>query len=600
MMMMASVERFLTNPDERDVRISTVFTEDMFNELESRMEARGWTGLDKLRTRWSADFSGRRIIANFLQDRELSKKRLISMPDRVSNSPSVPQSTQANRVFTDQGSGVRPSIVSVYDGDLSSIEVWYESWLAYFFDVPITVMTDSVEGVVKTVDVCDLLVPIRQSRYPAITAEEEAISIPLQLLCLGIFDAILVYVMNACCGEKEGISGGWPAVKRNVCDVRCSKRSKRIMDIIEKSYSESGILCLQEVSHAVTLQLRRSALASRFVIVTPLQPSLSGQSSLILLCKERFASGIESRPTSAVRSMLREQGVSLNDGDLCSIVCTDCHARQYLIASFHGSATASIPVLQMLNAVVASSCDASCTLVCGIDANTTRAAAGKSDVAVGDFSAAMMAAGLTTNFGDEVSRDVYTTKNARTSLQPQLHKAVSIMELEEKANKHPKDFVIFSKSGLQPIKTWRDNTGDRAFDADAFFPTMSFPSFPSDHCIVGVVLKPESTLTRKLARPLAEAEAGGGGGGDAEAEALERRSSAEYSYGGRRKTEQIMPVSPPGGGGFTLGDAKAFTVSDAKELTPEFATAKLRIEHLAVMDANVRNAIPDAIKRLVR
>jgi hypothetical protein len=59
-------------------------------------------------------------------------------------------------------------------------------------------------------------------------------------------------------------------------------------------------------------------------------------------------------------------------------------------------------------------------------------------------------------------------------------------------------------------------------------------------------------------------------------------------------------VSPPGGGGFTLGDAKAFTVSDAKELTPEFATAKLRIEHLAVMDANVRNAIPDAIKRLVR
>lgn len=44
--------------------------------------------------------------------------------------------------------------------------------------------------------VCNLIEPILHSKYPAITLEEQAISIPLQILCLAIFDSILVHMLN--------------------------------------------------------------------------------------------------------------------------------------------------------------------------------------------------------------------------------------------------------------------------------------------------------------------------------------------------------------------------------------------------------------------
>ena len=44
--------------------------------------------------------------------------------------------------------------------------------------------------------VCQLLGPILRSKYPAISADEQAVSVPLQLLCLAIFDAILIYILN--------------------------------------------------------------------------------------------------------------------------------------------------------------------------------------------------------------------------------------------------------------------------------------------------------------------------------------------------------------------------------------------------------------------
>ncbi len=46
---------------------------------------------------------------------------------------------------------------------------------------------------------CKLIEPILHSKYPAITQDEQEISIPLQLLCLAIFDAILVHMLNTVC-----------------------------------------------------------------------------------------------------------------------------------------------------------------------------------------------------------------------------------------------------------------------------------------------------------------------------------------------------------------------------------------------------------------
>ena len=44
--------------------------------------------------------------------------------------------------------------------------------------------------------VYETLLPIKRSKYPALSEDEERLSIPLQTLCGAIFDAILVHMLN--------------------------------------------------------------------------------------------------------------------------------------------------------------------------------------------------------------------------------------------------------------------------------------------------------------------------------------------------------------------------------------------------------------------
>ena len=50
---------------------------------------------------------------------------------------------------------------------------------------------------VKDQMVYETLLPIKRSKYPALSEDEERLSIPLQTLCGAIFDAILVHMMNS-------------------------------------------------------------------------------------------------------------------------------------------------------------------------------------------------------------------------------------------------------------------------------------------------------------------------------------------------------------------------------------------------------------------
>jgi len=47
-----------------------------------------------------------------------------------------------------------------------------------------------------TAQVRSMLSPILRAKYPSITPEEEAISVPLQAMAGAIFDAVLVHMMN--------------------------------------------------------------------------------------------------------------------------------------------------------------------------------------------------------------------------------------------------------------------------------------------------------------------------------------------------------------------------------------------------------------------
>lgn len=61
---MAKVEQFLEDPGEKDVPVSTVFTDTMFNKLDERLQGVGWTSVKKY---WEDDFKNRKIVEGFMK-----------------------------------------------------------------------------------------------------------------------------------------------------------------------------------------------------------------------------------------------------------------------------------------------------------------------------------------------------------------------------------------------------------------------------------------------------------------------------------------------------------------------------------------------------
>ena len=70
----------------------------------------------------ASDFAGRKIISGFMKDKELGEKRLASMPDRVTNTINT---------LGDAGKVHRPTVISCYDGDMSSMAAWWKEWRAF-------------------------------------------------------------------------------------------------------------------------------------------------------------------------------------------------------------------------------------------------------------------------------------------------------------------------------------------------------------------------------------------------------------------------------------------------------------------------------------
>jgi hypothetical protein len=147
------------------------------------MQGMGWDGLEETEKMWDENFKTRAIVSKFLKDGALGKKRLASMPDRVSNTINT----------LDEGQVFRPTVINCYDGDLGSVAAWWPQWTEFMFQKEISTMTK--KGPAKT-KISAMLLKIKKSKYPDITEEEERISIPLQTLAAAIFDSILVHIVN--------------------------------------------------------------------------------------------------------------------------------------------------------------------------------------------------------------------------------------------------------------------------------------------------------------------------------------------------------------------------------------------------------------------
>ena len=174
--LMRDVEVFVSAPGDRDVPVSAVFTPAMWSELKQRMAALGWPGLDEVEQRWNDDFSKRQIISGFLKDKELGEKRLMSMPDRVTNTIHKADGTLANR----------PTVINCFAGDMTSTARWWKAWKEFMFERPLPLPGD------RSLLPVNMLSKIKRAKYPAVTPAEENISLPLQTLAQAIFDAVLV------------------------------------------------------------------------------------------------------------------------------------------------------------------------------------------------------------------------------------------------------------------------------------------------------------------------------------------------------------------------------------------------------------------------
>ena len=475
--LMVDVGALIESPGERDVPVGTVFTPAMFAKLQAAMAAQGWKGLDEVAARWEADYSKRTIIAGFLKDKDIGAKRLASMPDRFTNT-----------INTDDGQIVcRPTVINNYASPMPDGEAWFAQWLAFFFETKLLIKDKSGAAAPKLP--CTMLPPIKKAKYPAITDEEEAISVPLQLLCCAIFDATLVHVLNTLA------PGAWHELKMSICEALVTTKSERTLKVLEgDAYADADVICLQECSCAFARVLRASPrISERFVVLEPAHAdAVRDQNSILLVAKPKLAG----EPDAALAELVPEPaalaGAPVADGDLCVFrAALDLGAgapTTVLLASFHGDTNglASTPVVSAVRALAPG-----LPIIFGLDANTHLEPDPKgARKFVGEFVAECAAGDAPLAHSWEGPPEGWrTTLCARTFLQPQLNKAVKHAEraTSKLTDYNPKDFILFSSGAIEGVGACaRDNTGRKEFVEGMDIPSLTFPS---DHAVASCTLR---------------------------------------------------------------------------------------------------------------
>jgi hypothetical protein len=172
--LMSAFQRCLDNPGELDVEIEGIFSQSMYEEMSAELHQQGVEGLCLLDQMWNTDLKKRRVISGFLKDRSFGEKRLISMPDRVTNSV---RKSCGRETF-------RPSPISGFADDMSDVPTWWPLWKQYMFATPVCMRGEHLPSAFA------LLQPIPRSKYPALTEPggTGANGYNVQYLLLGVND----------------------------------------------------------------------------------------------------------------------------------------------------------------------------------------------------------------------------------------------------------------------------------------------------------------------------------------------------------------------------------------------------------------------------
>jgi len=382
------------------------------------------------------------------------------MPDRMTNTIDL----------ADGSITYRPTVISSFSGDMSSVSAWWTAWKEFHFVTKLSL--PGKKGAEPSCKLpCELLSKIPRAKYPALTEEEETMSVRLQTICLAIFDALLVHMLNTL-----SPNGKWIDMKRDILEALLYKKTDKTLAILNGSYTKTDVLFLQEVRTANPL---KASLDATYFCSAPSKPSKADQNSVIFLLKAKFDEASICDVTAAVMDLVPTEGAKIADGDLIVIKAADKSGQQYLLASFHGDTDglATAPTLAAVSAYAATTPEYA--LIFGLDANTySKAKAGKQASSV-DFLSDVYSKGLAASCG--TTTDTRTTFCARTFLQPQLQKACKVTDKKTKGDYNPKDYILYSPLVLSVASIGVDNTGKGKHEADMVIPTLDWPS---DHALL--------------------------------------------------------------------------------------------------------------------
>jgi hypothetical protein len=526
----------------------------MLNEMIEFMKQAGWSGLEETKAQYHSVYKNKKIVTEFIRDETIGKKRLTSMPDRLTNT-----------IETSSGDIIlRPTVINCYSEPLDTLDLWWASWKRFMFLDSISLKakassasSSSSSSSTKSVKITDIIQPIKRAKYPAITEEEEKISKPLQVMTLAIFDAILVHMMNTldhqpssatttatAAAASASTSGSTPALKgsalsttatvgaqpwfqiRNtICEKLNKNKNQRTIEILTSAFYSppaTDIVFLQEVGKTFQSTAKRH---ERFNALYDMFSEGSGgdgggggggaerdQNSMILLKKGKYElvrevtaeiiKGYEAIPrvAAAAASGSGSKSLPVDEGDLFAILVRENLSssssssssastgagQSYLLASFHGDTNglATKAVVEAVNHYALYSVPHS-RLLFGLDANTY-SKPDKDQQGVLDFASYYTSLHLSSCYTQHPNPLNFTTFHARTFLQPQLNKAITFEEKDERGDKNLKDYILFYESDYDLVETKKDNTGEKVYVEGMVFPTLRFPS---DHGITSTVLR---------------------------------------------------------------------------------------------------------------
>jgi hypothetical protein len=448
--MMCAVQKCLDCPAELDVALNDVFTNSMYEVLRLELSYQGMQDLDALDEIWNSNMKHRKAITGFLKDTSFGDKRLISMPDRMTSSIKTLSGQER----------FRPSPITGITEDMRDIPTWWSLWKKYMFETSVCVRGKHVTNVFS------LLQKIPRAKYPALTEAEEAVSRSLQTLCLALFDAVFTFLLSKIAPET------WQPLKRSLHKALFENKASSCVSILQSQYYDADVIFVQEASEAFAA---RAGVCLNHHVLRP--SGVDGrrcQMSLILVKKGMFEHSSAHDLTNKVLDDLAVKCV--DKGDLCLFKIRSKQG-QFLLASFHGDSNgrSTGPVLAALDTLARESYPDH-TLIFGLDANLTGEAS--------DLDSLLAEKSLSSCWEGQDLRSLWTTYNARTHLQPQLHKAVGLSDVLDRRHMRLKDWILFYDAQLAIKSVSRDNTGTGGFVTRV----MPSQAFPSDHAIVCATL----------------------------------------------------------------------------------------------------------------